>query len=48
MLIDLVFENSHPEVKHHFAKLLTSCIQCVARAEESYLLEELDFEIGEY
>jgi hypothetical protein len=42
ILIDLVFENSHAEVKHHFAKLLTSCIQCVARVEESYLLDDID------
>lgn len=43
MLADLVFENSHPEVKNSFAKLLTNCIKKVVQVEEPYLFEEVVF-----
>jgi hypothetical protein len=41
-MTDLLFESSYVEVKHHFAKLLTSCIQCVAKVEEEYLLDDVE------
>lgn len=47
IIVDLVFENSHSEVKHHFAKLLTSCIACVARSEEAYLLDDFDMPVDQ-